>query len=185
VESIVDQTAERLRTTPPTCVRGFRLTPAELPVAWDENCKSVWRLACTCGEERGRVLGYPLRDYNLDYDGPECFVSPLGFECSGCGKVTEIIDTDTHGYHSEVAKIEGGVGSAKIRGEGPRQPFLCSACGAQVFVATVGFVYWDAAFDLLFNEPGWPILEFFNVFLCYGRCVGCDKVLAVTDFGKL
>ncbi len=143
------------------------------------------RLACTCGEQRGRVLGYPLRDYNPNYDGPECFISPLSFECTDCRKVTEIFDTDIHGYHSEVAKIEGGIGSVKGRGEGPRQPFSCSACGEQVFVVTVGFVYWPAAFDLLFNEPGWPILEFFNVFLCHGRCVACGEVSAVTDFGKL
>jgi hypothetical protein len=185
VNADVEQIAGRLRTTPPSCIREFRLTPAELPVASDENCKSVWRLACACGEDRGRALGYPLRDYNPDYDGPERFLSPLGFECSDCGKVTEIIDTDAHGYHSEVAKIEGGVGSVAIRGEGPRQPFPCSACGAQVFLVTVGFVYWGAAFDLFLDEPDLPAQEFFNVFLSYGRCVECGEESVLTDFGKL
>ena len=114
-------------STPPSCVGGFRLTRAELPIAldrvksasveWEICIKSVWRLGCNCGEERGHVLGHPLRDLNPDYDGPE-FLGPLGFECSACGKVTEIIDTDLHGYHVEVARIEGGVGSVKVRGEG-------------------------------------------------------------------
>ncbi len=184
MDDLVELTTERLRTTPPTCVRGFRLTPTELPVTYDDDCKSVWRLACDCGEERGRVLGYPLHDYNPTYDGPECYLSPLGFECSCCGKVTEIIDTDIHGYHSEVAKIEGGIGSVKSRGEGPRRPFSCLACGAQLFVVTVSFVYWPAAFDLL-EEPELPILEFFNEFLSYGRCVACGEVSALTNFGKL
>src|SRR5690349_11712389 len=37
--------------------------PAELPIAWDDSTRSVWRLACNCGGEQGRVLGYPLGDY--------------------------------------------------------------------------------------------------------------------------
>jgi hypothetical protein len=179
----VEHIAGRLRTTPPSCVREFRLTPAELPV--DDNFKSVWQLACGCGNDRGRVLGYPLREYNSDYDGAESFLSPLGFECSDCRKVTEIIDTDVHGYHSEVAKIEGGIGSAKMRGEGPRQPFPCSTCGAQLFVVVVGFVYWGAAFDLFLDEPELPAQEFFNAFLSYGRCAACGEVSELTDFGKL
>jgi hypothetical protein len=161
------------------------LTPAELPVAWDDNCKSVWQLACGCGNDRGRVLGYALREYNSDYEGAECFLSPLGFECSDCGKVTEVIDTDAHGYHSEVAKIEGGIGSVKMRGEGPRQPFPCPACDRQVFVVIVGFVYWGVALDLFLDEPELPAQEFFNVFLSYGRCVACGEVSSLTDFGKL
>jgi hypothetical protein len=185
VDAEVEQIAGRLRAAPPSCIRGFRLTQAELPVAWDDNCRSVWRLVCACGEDRGRILGYPLRDYDPEYDGPECFLSPLGFECSACGKVTEIMDTDLHGYHSEVAKIEGGVGSVKIRGEGARQQFPCTACRAQVFVVTAGFVYWSAAFDLFLDEPELPFQEFFNLFLSYGKCVACGEVSALTDFGKL
>ena len=118
---------ERLRSTPASCVGGLRLSPAKFPVPldsvtsvcveWESAIKSVWRLGCTCGEERCHVLGYPLRDLNPEYDGPD-FIGPLGFDCSACGKVAEILDTDVHGYHAECAKIEGGMGSVKIRGEG-------------------------------------------------------------------
>src|ERR671934_683040 len=144
----LERIKDRLRNPPPACVRGFRLTPAELPEYWDDNCKSVWQLACTCGEEQGAILGYSLKDYNPDYAGPEVFISPLAFECVSCGKITEIIDTDRHGYHSQVAKLEGGVGSVQYRGQGPRARFACPACGVTRFSVTVGFVYWRGAFDL-------------------------------------
>ena len=185
---------ERLRSTPASCMGGIRLSPAKFPVPldsvksvcveWEIAIKSVWRLGCTCGEERCHVLGYPLRDLNPDYDGPD-FIGPLGFDCSACGKVTEILDTDVHGYHAESAKIEGGIGPVKIRGEEARCHFPCSACGANLFVVTIGFIYWPGAFDLFLDEPDLPIQEFFNEFLCYGRCVSCGEVSAITDFGKL
>jgi hypothetical protein len=185
---------ERMLSVPPSCVGGLRLTRAELPVSlgsvrsycveWEFAAKSIWRLGCACGAGRGRVLGYPLREVNPDYDG-SVFVGPLGFECSACRKVTEILDTDVHGYHAEVGKLEGCIGSVKIRGDGPRRPFPCSACGEGLFVVTVGFIYWPAAIDLSFEEPDLPIQEFFNEFLCYGRCVSCGEVSAMTEFGKL
>jgi hypothetical protein len=157
----IDRITQFLRTTAPACVAGFRLTPAELPIEWDDNTRSVWRLACNCGGEQGRVLGYPLADYKDWPGGDGIFISPIGFECSACGKVTEVIDTDLHGYHPEVAKREGGIGSAKYRGEGPRMVWPCPQCKGEVFGLTVAFIFWDAAFDVV-EEPGWPLQEFFN-----------------------
>jgi hypothetical protein len=165
----VEQIKRHLQTVPPSCVVGFRLAPAELPIEWDDSCRSVWRLACGCGGEQGRVLGYPLGDYKALPGGPDCFISPIGFECSTCGKVTEVIDTDLHGYHAEVGKREGGIGSVKYRGEGPRAAWPCPQCGGQVFGLTVAFIFWGAVFDLA-DEPGWPLQEFFNVFLPFARC---------------
>jgi hypothetical protein len=194
VDAEFEHIGDRLRSTPPSCVGGFRLTPAEIPISpdrvksasveWAISIKSVWRLGCTCGEDRGHVLGHPLHDLNPDYDDPE-FVGPLGFECSACGKVAEIIDTDLHGYHVEVARIEGGGGSVKIRGEGDRRRFPCPACEADSFIVTVAFIYWPAAIDLFYEQPHLPMEEFFLEFLSYGRCDSCGEVSAITDFGKL
>jgi hypothetical protein len=115
-----DRITQLLQTTPPACVAGFRVTPAKLPIKWDDSTRSVWRLACRCGGEHGRILGYPLGDYKDWPDGADCFISPIGFECAACGAVTEVIDTEQHGYHAELAKREDGIGSTKYRGEGPR-----------------------------------------------------------------
>src|SRR5262245_47285105 len=149
-----------LQTTPPECVAGFHLTPAELPIEWDDSTRSVWRLACSCGGEHGRILGYPLGDYKDCPDGANCFISPIG--CAACGKVTEIIDTDQHGYHAEVAKREGGIGSAKYSGEGPRTAWRCPQCKGEQFALTVAFIFWEAVLDLAADEPEWPPQEFFN-----------------------
>jgi hypothetical protein len=193
-EALVKRMERRLRKTPPRCVRGFQCKPSRLPKPFDDNFRTVWRLACSCGGQRGTILGHALRDYNPRSEGPE-FISPLGFKCSACGKTTEVLDTDLHGYHPEVAKVEGGVGSAKIRGHGRRKQYPCPHCGAREFTVTVGFVYWD--FDLfldeaeLVTEGRWKARDFahpedfFNVFLSYGRCTSCGRVSEFTDFGKL
>lgn len=184
----------RLQSEPPSCVRGLRASPSAFPVdrsriktacvEWEIAVKSVWRLACPCGEGRGRVLGHPLLDPDPDDDRPT-FLGPLAFECPACESVAEILDTDVHGYHAELARIEPGAGSVKPRGEGPRRPFPCPVCGADRFIVTVGFIYWPGSFDLFFDSPDLPIREFFLEFLCHGECVSCGEVSAITDLGKL
>jgi len=182
----IDRAKEVLRTTPPSCVADFHLTPAELPIEWDESTRSVWQLACKCSGRQGRVLGYALGDYAEVPNGTNIFISPIGFQCTACSKVTEIIDTDLHGYHSEVAKREGGIGSATYRGEGgDRVAWSCPKCTGQVFSVSVAFIFWDAVLDLAEDQPEWPIQEFFLVCLLFARCAACEHVSQPTDFGKL
>jgi hypothetical protein len=179
-----ERLVQRLRTTAPSCLKGFQATPATLPEPFDDNPCSVWQLACRCGGRRGRFLGYPLRDYNPDYDGPECFLSPLAFECAACGAATDLLDTDRHGYHPEVARRDGDDGgSAKLRGEGPRQAFRCRGCRGQVFGVTVGFVFWNP--DELAEEFDGRWEDLFSVFLCHCECARCGRTSEPTDFGKL
>lgn len=177
-----DQIGEHIRQTPPSCIKGFRLVSAELPEHFDDNFKTVYRLSCQCGTDRGTILGYPLSEYNSQYDGSD-FITPLSFECGACSTVSQIVDTDIHGYHAEVGKIEGGIGSAKLRGKGNPVPFVCPKCSGTVFSVIVGFVYWD--FDIIQDEPELPVQEFFNVFLIYGVCTNCGKASPVVDLGKL
>ncbi len=114
-----EQLVKRLQTAVPSCLRQFKTTPADLPEPFDDNPCSVWLIACTCGGEQGRFLGYPLSSYNTEYKGPQCFLSPLAFDCIACNTVTELLETDRHGYHAEVARLESGKhGSTKFRGNG-------------------------------------------------------------------
>ena len=161
------------------------MAPSELPIEWDDSVRSVWRVECRCGGERGRVLGFPLGGDNDWPDWVRCFISPIGFECAACGKLTEVIDTDIHGYHAEIAKREGGIGSAKCRGEGPRQAWPCPECKGELFALIVAFIFWDAVLDLVADEPELPPQEFFTIFLPFARCVGCGHLSEPTDFGKL
>ena len=171
-----------IRATPPACLQSLRVSSAELPGKADKNFKATWRLACKCGGDACRVLGYPLQDLNPDYKG-QFWVGPLGFDCTKCGKVSEILDTNLHGYHAEVAKLEGGTGSTQVLGTGKRSTFLCPNCDKSVFDVAVGFVFWH--FDLIEDEPELPGENFFNEFLMGCTCMKCDHVSEPTGFGKL
>ena len=173
--------AQHIRENPPSCVTGFRLRSGRLPERLDDF-HTAYNLSCPCGHGQGSVRGYPLIDYNQYYVGPD-FITPLSFRCEACGAVTQIIDTDAHGYHAEVARLEGGSGSAKLRGDGEPVPFACPGCSAVLFTVTVCFVYWD--FDIMLDEPGLPGEEFFNLFLIYVSCQNCGTVSSVVDLGKL
>src|SRR5687768_12599504 len=128
-----------VRKTPPKCIQRFQLAPAELPKPFDDDVTTVWQLACKCGNDSGLLLGHRLGDLNPLYKG-DLLVSPLAFDCFACGQVTELLDTDIHGYHAEVGKLEGGIGSAKLRGSGTRTAYACPTCGKTVFRMIVGFV---------------------------------------------
>ncbi len=130
----------------------------------------------------GSLLGYELQDYAPDYRG-DWLVTPIGFKCSGCSGVTEILDTALHGYHAEVAKLEGGTGSATIRGSGERKAYRCRRCRHDVFELIAGFVYWH--FDIVFDEPELPAQNFFNEFMMLCICARCGDVSEPAELGKL
>jgi hypothetical protein len=175
--------AEQIARTPPACIREFVLEPADVVQFKQSYFSTAYRLKCTCQCDSGEILGYPLRTLNPRTTGPE-FAGPIAFSCERCGKTTEVIDTKDHGYHAEVAKREGGTGSAKIRGSGPRVTFACPACAATHFVeVTAEFAYWH--FDIIFDEPSWPGEDFFNEFVIVGKCRACAQISSMTNFGKL
>jgi hypothetical protein len=151
-----------VRRTPPSCVSSFRLTTGQLPKPHDDNVTTAWQLVCKCGCDTGWLGGHRLDKLNPSYKGP-LLVGPLAFLCSTCSQVTELLNTDIHGYHAEVDKLEGGAGSAKLRGTGPRTGYTCPGCQKNIFRMVVGFVYWD--FDIAEDEPELPAQEFFNEFL--------------------
>ena len=181
--STEQQVEQHILATPPRCLQGFRVRASQLPTPFDDNVTSVWQAVCQCGHERGRLLGYPLSTVASDYNGRECFVGPLAFECSTCSATTEVLDTDQHGYHAEVARLEGDDSDGtKYSGTGTRQAWRCPNCAADVFSMTFGFVFWNldylAEFSINWND-------FFNVFLCYCHCQKCGHVSEPTEFGKL
>src|SRR5262245_7005437 len=124
----IEKMVRQVNKTPPSCLSGFRVFPAHAE-PW--NDWTGWSLTCSCGATKGKLLGYPLKDFNPEYDGPPTFVSPLAFLCSSCGRTTEIIDTKQHGYNSEIDKAAGQKSwDSNYRGTGPRQSAACLECGA-------------------------------------------------------
>jgi hypothetical protein len=110
-------------------------------------------------------------------------ITPIAFRCESCPRITEILDTKVHGYHAEVGKLEGGVGSAKIRGTGDPSFHRCRQCSGVVFDFVVGFVHWD--FDIIFDAPTLPAHNFFNEFLMLCTCTLCGGVSEPVMLGKL
>jgi hypothetical protein len=174
----LEELQAHLRRTPPRCAQAFRLTSTPIPHSFaPENFGTAWTIGCACGSGEGAFLGYS------DWGGerhPDTFSSPLAFECAGCGRVTEILDTRRHGW-----EVECGLESNKYRGEGARARYHCPSCGKDRFRITVAFWYWDAAFDELVGEPDLAAENYFNEFQAFGTCVDWGVETPMTAFGKL
>jgi len=163
---------EQLQGAKPRCIENLRIKPAVLPEPWDDNFSLTYALACSCGHEPGRILGHPLKGLIPDVEDVE-MVSPFFFECVACAKVSDILDTQVHGYNAEIgAREEEAYESVKLMGEGDPKPFACPSCRNDQFKVIVSFVFWD--FDILEDEPDWPGQDFFNVFVLYGCCKHCQ-----------
>jgi hypothetical protein len=181
---VSDQWIENLvrlvQTKPPSCLSGFRTTPVARAQKYAHL--AGWALACSCGSTRGKLLGYPITDFNPTYNGPPMFVSPLAFLCSSCDKTTEIIDTQQHGYDSEISKPYGKSSDTNRRGTGPRQVMQCSKCRRQEFSMTAVCTYSD--FDLIEDEPGLEprVQEYFDSFGCFGTCAECGQESCMAGF---
>lgn len=171
--------ALRMRSRPPRCLAALDAAPTAPPESWDFCDLTTWALSCRCGERMGGLLGHPLKRYNAAYSGA-AFVGPLAFECSKCATVGELLDSARHGYHAEV-----GSSACHISGVGLRERFSCP-CGGRRFAVVATFFFWEAAIDLIEEEPDrLPSAEnCFNEFQAHGRCTACDRVSRFTDFGK-
>jgi hypothetical protein len=110
-------------------------------------------------------------------------LSPLAFRCAKCGTVTEIIDTNEHGYDAENGKIiESEFRSSTIRGNGERSAFPCTECKETEFQPTALFMH--SHFDLIedFPELEPRVQDFFDAFGCKGKCANCGTESSIADF---
>jgi hypothetical protein len=185
------------RSHPPRCIAGFVARNTELPgVAFDghaslsdlksqvlnsmtveapEHINPVFALSCSCGTIEHYVHGYRWR--NPDYHNQLVFLSPLALECASCGKTTDLLDTDIHGYDGEL-----GHGTATVRAEGHRVVFECPTCGRQPLGAFVRFEFPDDLFDGDFKEYAGRQQDLFTWFSLVGKCSRCSRLLPIADF---
>ncbi|HTN74148.1 MAG TPA: hypothetical protein VL096_02835 [Pirellulaceae bacterium] len=176
-----EQLVQHVLDHAPKCIGEFqvRLTlPADS--IWEN--RTEWELVCSCGSKTGQILGYSLGDLAQDYDGPLTFVTPLGFSCSSCNRLTEIIDTELHGYDGECKARFDGSGAATYRGTGERKVFACEKCGGGQFSAKAHFQY--SHFDIIEDEPELaPVAQdFFDFFECTGVCSGCGQEQSIGGY---
>ena len=105
------------------------------------------------------------------------FLSPLATRCEACEKVTELIDTDRHGYDPEIGAIV-----ATQRREGERVEHKCEECGPKPLRLWARFEYTDDLFDRELSEFRGREQELFSWFSLVGQCSGCSRLLSVADF---
>jgi hypothetical protein len=185
------------RSHPPRCIAGFVANPTELPGAEFDGHASksdlkpspspgatieapdhiipIFALSCRCGSDRHFVHTY--RWPNPYLNNLVLYLSPLSLECAACGKETDLLDTDIHGYDSEL-----GVGPTNARAEGDRAVFECPRCGCQPFQAFVRFEYSDDLFDRKNSGLAGRESDLFSWFSLVGKCQRCSLVVAITDF---
>ncbi len=189
--------ASYFRCHPPRCIAGFTARPAELTgVEFDghvsmsqlnfevppgitidapEHINPVFALSCQCGGTRHYVHCY--RWLNAEFNNAVVTLSQLSLECAACRKMTALLDTDVHGYDSELGHV-----SATLRAQGERVMFECPTCGRQPLEAFVRFEYPDDLFDGDFPEFAGKEQELFTWFNLVGRCPQCSQLLPVADF---
>ena len=185
------------RSHPPRCITGFNAQPTELPdVQFDghasasqvninvpgvkiegpEHVNPVFALSCSCGADRHYVRGYQWT--NPDFNNARVLLSPLTLECVSCGKVTDLLDTEIHGYDAEL-----GAGSATVRAEGEKVVYECDQCGRQAFEVYVRFEYPDDLFfEGEFEDFAGHEQDLFTWFSLVGKCPQCSRLLAVADY---
>jgi hypothetical protein len=181
---------------PPRCVVGFKTRRVELPgVVFDGHASApppradvtgvqiegrqhfnlVIQLLCTCGCGAHHALGHYWR--NPDHDNVSVFVSPLALRCAECGKITELFDSDIHGYDAEI-----GAPPTNHRGEGERSEFACAKCGPTGLQAIARFEYSDDLFESGFEQFRGREQDVFSWFSLVGKCSGCGRLLDIADF---
>ena len=167
---------QRVLNTPPRCLAGFTLEPSLLKDhpfdGHGEPLNKVYRLRCACGHDRFLTLGHHLIN-----EGQPIFVSPLALECAKCRKVTELIDTDQHGYDAEIGSM-----TTTIRGTGARAPFACGRCGVRPTTAHARFEHSGETLEDSTGEWTGNEHNLFTWFSLVGECDGCNRVIAIADF---
>lgn len=104
-------------------------------------------------------------------------MGPLALRCESCGAITELIDTDIHGYDAEL-----GHGPCTMRGQGQRSEFACDLCGPAPMDVVVRFEYSEDLFDDEFKDFRGREQDLFSWFTVLGRCSGCPRLITVADF---
>jgi hypothetical protein len=171
--------AEFYWSHPPRCLAGFEVqrTPVD-GLTFDghgEEINTLFKINCPCSHGRSHVLGYYWR--NPNYANSIVFIGPVALRCDLCGEITELIDTEVHGYDAEC-----GHGSATRRGEGERAEFRCEKCGASPMEVSIRFEYPDDLFNADFKTFRGREQDLFTWVTILGKCCSCSRKDVITEF---
>ncbi len=158
---------------PPRCIADLRpIRAVDLPpVADDCAFIAYFSISCPCGEKFVQLLGYNTKsESDLAED---IFVSPLATQCPSCHQISELLDTQKHGFDGEQGD------SCTITGEGQREKYATSCCGQTTLELMPAFYYQnDERAETGEQRPQ----DFFDCFALYGRCCSCGSWQNITDY---
>lgn len=162
--------ARHVQQTPPRCLGGFSFPAPKEPQPWADSV--AWPLTCSCGGTTGQFLGYPS-------PSGDWLLSPLAFRCSKCAMVTDVFDSNRHGYNSEIGS---GGGCGYPLGTGEPTAFACPKCSGTDFSVSGHFMH--SHFDIIEDEPELEprAQDFFDSVDFRGTCTGCGATVGFANF---
>ena len=170
------QMLEYFETHPPRNIAGFTTMSVTFPdIQFDghgEELNPAFWIKCKCGSDQHRIHGF-----KFIVEGGYIFLSPLEVECPKCSLSSGLLDTDSHGYDSEL-----GHGSATRRAEGEATQFSCATCSGVNFNTFLRYEYPQDLFDGSFDATGKAKEDLYTWVTCVGRCSGCQAIWIVADF---
>jgi len=146
-----------------------------LPIHGPENFNTIFQISCTCGSDRYYIIGFEW--LNPDFNNTKLLLSPLSLRCVACDKVTDLFDSQIHGYDAEL-----GNGSSTERGKGIKTEYGCPQCDRQALQIYVRYEHSDEL--LKYNDPksGEQPQNLYSWFSLVGKCNSCSQYYPVTDF---
>ena len=180
IEQGSDKRASYLQERTPRCLSGFNVTAAGDPkVQWaisEKSLKTGFDLKCSCGGDIFQVMGYYVNSPSSNGEN-KAFVGSIDLKCESCGKVTELIDPESHGYNPETDNE-----TTALTGSGKKQPYPCDKCSSEKMTVTAWFAYPSDILDR--GVPGFRNREqdLFTRFALIGHCTICGKDQIVTEF---
>lgn len=175
--------ANFFRSHPPRCLGGFVVQNTELnDVVFDGHYSGapgelnpIFALSCRCGSNQHYV--HCWRWANPWFHNKVVTLSPIALECAACSLTAPLLDTDIHGYNSEL-----NLGSSTVRAGGDQAVFECPACGKQPLQTFARFEYPDDLLEEDDPEFAGREQELFSWFTLIGQCPKCQQKMTVADF---
>ncbi len=134
----------------------------------DELC--TWSLACTCGEQTGKLLGVRSNDV---------YASPVCFACGACGKTVDIFDAAVDGWDGEIARKQ------RRRKARPPSTFAlrCPGCKGTSWQPAVVVTY-QGEVENYAKVPPERWQDFFDTIAIGGTCTKCEMVALPGSFER-
>lgn len=178
-----DTVQQRLRTIAPKCLHATCSEPEQDIRSEDGMVITAWRITVGANSSTScSVVGNPTL---INSEPPSLLLfGNLGIK--GNGVLVELFDPIRHGYHNEIARLEGEAeDTMQHELADDRKEYTCPICSSAGFLVTAFFYYQEGAIEVFLEESNLPISDMFNAFYLSGVCVNCHTESRIAEFDGL